>query len=99
MRRDKALKILAENVETLRRDFAVAHLDIFGSVARDEANSESDIDILVEFMPDARVGLFEFSGLKLRLEEIMGIKVDLATVPALKKQLKERILREKVRAA
>lgn len=99
MKRNEALKILAENVEALRQDFGVAHLDIFGSVARDEANAESDIDILVEFLPDARVGLFEFSGLKLRLEDIMGVKVDLATVPALKKQLKERILKEKVRAA
>jgi predicted nucleotidyltransferase len=88
MRRDEALQKQAAHAEELRRDFSVAHIDIFGSVARDEASPESDIDILVEFIPDARIGLFEFTGLKLHLEEYMGLKVDLATPQALKKQLK-----------
>ena len=97
MKRDEALKILGDNIEVLRQEFGVAHLDIFGSVARDEAGTESDIDILVEFLPDARISLFEFSGLRIRLEEIVGIKVDLGTVSTLKKQLEERVLREKIR--
>lgn len=99
MKRDEALKRLADHAEELRRLFGVAHIDIFGSVARDEAGPDSDIDILVEFQPDAHIGLFEFSGLKLYLEKLLATEVDLATPQALKKQLKEQILREKVRAA
>jgi predicted nucleotidyltransferase len=99
MRRDEAIKILAAHAEALRRDFAVAHLDIFGSVARDEARPESDVDILVEYEPTARTNLFDFVGLQQHLESLLGAKVDLATTGALKKQLKERILREKIRAA
>lgn len=99
MRKDEAIQRLSACADELRRDFAVAHLDIFGSVARDEAGPDSDVDILVEFLPDARIGLFEFFRLKSRLEEIMGTDIDLATTSALKEQLKEQILREKVRAA
>ena len=99
MKRAEAIQILCQNADALRRDYGVAHLDIFGSVARDEAGPDSDIDILVEYQKEARPGLFEFVGLKHHLEDLMGIKVDLATEPALKKQLKARILKEKVRAA
>lgn len=99
MTRDEAIKRLSAHTEELRRDFSVAHLDIFGSVARDEAGPDSDIDILVEFLPGAKIGLFEFSGLRLHLEDILGVSVDLATQQAIKKQLKDQILKEKVRAA
>ncbi len=99
MTKHEAIQRLSAHADELRRDFAVVHLDIFGSVARDEAGPDSDIDILVEFLPDASIGLFEFYRLKSRLEEIMNARVDLATTEALKAQLKEQILREKVRAA
>ncbi|WP_127477645.1 nucleotidyltransferase family protein [Sulfurivermis fontis] len=96
---EQSHKRLSAHAEELRRDFAVAHLDIFGSVARDETGPDSDIDILVEFLPEAEIGLFEFYRLKSRLEEIMDVRVDLATTDALKAQLKEQIMREKIRAA
>lgn len=97
MTKNEAIKGLSAHAEELRRDFAVAHLDIFGSVARDEAGPDSDI--LVEFLPETEIGLFEFHRLKSRLEEIMDVRVDLTTTDALKVQLKEQILRKKVRTA
>jgi len=62
MQRDEVLRKLRENLPKLRRRFAVRSLKVFGSVARDEATETSDVDILVEFAPQARVGLFKFSG-------------------------------------
>lgn len=97
MRRDEALAILRAHTEELRSTFAVRTLSLFGSVARDEAGPGSDVDLLVEF--DRAVGLFHFIRLKDRLAEILGCDVDLATPDALKRQLRDRILAEAVRAA
>jgi predicted nucleotidyltransferase len=99
MRRDEAVERLKDHFPELQTRFGVAHLSVFGSVARNEAGPDSDVDVLVEFSPDVRVGLFGFVRLQRRLGEILGVKVDLATPGALKRQLREQVLRELVRAA
>jgi predicted nucleotidyltransferase len=96
VRRDEALKILTDHREELQ-EFGVKRLAIFGSVARDEAGPESDVDVLVEF--DKPVGIFEFLDLKTRLEELLGRPVDLATENGLKRQLRDRILEEAIPAS
>src|SRR5262245_8753248 len=68
------------------------HLAVFGSIARDDATQDSDIDILVDF--DSKKGLFNFADLKFYLEEILGRHVDLMTRRALHPALKARILNE-----
>src|ERR1700733_14268905 len=68
------------------------HLAVFGSVARDEATEESDVDILVDF--DSKKGLFGFADLKFYLEEILDRHVDLVTRRALHPALEKRILNE-----
>lgn len=97
MKRDEVLWILAEHWEELR-GFEVRELAVFGSVVRDEAVSGSDVDLLVEFEPEAQVGLFEFVDLKHYLEEILGCPVDLVTPDGLKHGLRERILGEAITA-
>ena len=96
MKRADALQIISQHRGDLAR-FKVKSLAIFGSVARDEARPESDIDLLVEF--SVPVGMFEFLDLKEYLESILKVRVDLATEPALKKQMKAQILKEAIRAA
>lgn len=97
MDRQSALQILASQRESLMRQFSVASLSIFGSVARGEATEASDIDILVEF--NGPVGLFAFIRLQQHLEELLGCKVDLVTPDALRQEMRERILKEAIRAA
>ena len=94
--RHKVLSILAEQ-RSLLDQYGVRSISLFGSVARNEATDESDIDLLVEFAKP--IGLFQFVALKRRLEELLGRAVDLATRSSLKPQLRERILKEAVRAA
>lgn len=96
MKRDDVLKIISSHRQELQR-FKVKSLAIFGSVARDQARSDSDIDVLVEFSQP--VGIFEFLDLKEYLESILSARVDLATEPALKKQFRDQILKEAIRAA
>lgn len=69
-------------------------LAVFGSVARGENTSESDLDVLVEF--DRPVGLFEFIRLKYYLESLVNCRVDLVTTDALRPVMRETILREAI---
>lgn len=86
-----AVKILKQHQEDLV-DQGVRALAIFGSVARNESKSNSDVDILVDF--DSKRGLFAFVGLKNYLENILHCDVDLVTKKALHPALKPQILRE-----
>lgn len=81
------------------QQFAVRQLRLFGSTLRGEAGDASDIDLLVDYDPAARVGLFAFVRLQRRLSELLGRPVDLATPDALHPALREAILREAVRVA
>lgn len=97
MDKEQVIRILREKRPALAR-FHVRSLSVFGSVVRGEAGPDSDIDILVEFEPGARVGLFSFARLQRYLEEILGRKVDLATPKALHRALKKDIMEEAVHA-
>ncbi len=99
MRRSEAIRILSEQRADLATRFHVQSLGIFGSTARDEAHAGSDVDVLVEFAPNAPVSLFDFVRLQRHLEALLGSRVDLVEMAALKPQLRERVLRELVRAA
>ena len=81
MRRSDAIRLLHDHLDELRRLGAV-QVEIIGSVARDQAQPDSDVDLLVELA--SGVGLREYMGLKFRLEEILGRPVDLVTQGALR---------------
>lgn len=94
MKRDEALRALRQERKELAERYHVASLALFGSVARDEARSDSDVDILVEFSQP--VGLFLFIELQQELEKLLGCKVDLGTPRSLKPRIKEQVLREAI---
>jgi predicted nucleotidyltransferase len=98
MDREKVLALLQNNRDLMRR-FSVKNLYVFGSVARGEGKEGSDVDILVEYEADARVGLFQFVRLRRELSTLLGCQVDLATPDSLHKELREDILREAIHAA
>jgi predicted nucleotidyltransferase len=95
MQRDEILRVLRDHQAELT-GFGVRSLAVFGSVARDEAAADSDVDILVEF--DEPVGLFEFVRLQMRLETLLGRRVDLVTRDALRTTMRDQILNEAVYA-
>ena len=98
MKRDEVLRILAANRKKLA-ELSVKSLAIFGSVARDEATDASDVDLLVEFEKGHPTGLFEFFGVSQFLEDALGCKVDLVMPDALRKEFKDEVLKEAIRAA
>lgn len=97
MELDEVLRILAEHEAELRERH-VATLSVFGSVARGEAQPDSDVDLLVEF-DGSRVSLFDLVDLKDYLASILGHEVDLVERGAVFEALRERIHGEAIRAA
>ena len=98
MLRDEILNTLKAHLAELTAD-GVCAIFLFGSIARGEDRPDSDVDLLVELDPERNIGIFAFLSLKQRLEDILGRPVDLVTPDALKRQLKDRILAEALRAA
>jgi predicted nucleotidyltransferase len=96
MEREKIISLLKTHKRQLKK-FGVRSISLFGSIARNQARKRSDIDLLVDF--NRPIGLFEFARLKLYLEGLLSRKVDLVTPDALRKELRENILKEAIRAA
>jgi uncharacterized protein len=94
MQCDKVINILHQQHSHLREHYGVKSLALFGSVARNEVTSASDVDILVEF--DRLVGLFGLFALQDYLEGLLGCPVDLGTPDSLKPRIRARVLQEMV---
>jgi predicted nucleotidyltransferase len=76
------------------RKWHIRKLSLFGSRVRGEARPDSDVDILVEFQPDRRVGLILMARIERELSELIGRKVDLRTPADLSRYFRDEVLRE-----
>jgi predicted nucleotidyltransferase len=73
------IDIDAEGLAAFCRRSGIRRLSFFGSVLHEDFGPESDVDVLVEFAPEAGIGLFEFVDLQRELGELLGRDVDLHT--------------------
>jgi hypothetical protein len=73
---------------------AIRSVALFGSHVRGTARDDSDIDVLIDFDPQATIGLFEFIEIQDQLSEARGRKVDLLTPQALSKYFRDEVLPE-----
>ena len=97
MRREEALGILAVHRRELHERFGVKSLRLFGSVARDEASEQSDVDVVVDF--DMTPSLFGFLRLKGYLRDLLGTKVDLVTETGLRERARPFVEKDAVNVA
>ena len=93
MRREDALKQLQGSWERIS-SFDVQSLALFGSLARDEAGSDSDADIIVEFNGPATFD--RYMDLKIFLEELLGCRIDLVTRKAIKPRMRPYVEEEAI---
>lgn len=93
MTRDEALGILRRHEGELRQR-GVARVALFGSVARDEARPDSDIDVMVEFSPDAAISVWAYVGLKDLIQGFFGERVDVVTRNGLNRYVRPTVERE-----
>ena len=94
MKRERVVSILNAHQAELH-DLGIKSLEIFGSVARDEARPDSDVDFLVEFSIEA--SLFDLFRVRHYLEDLLECDVDLGTQDALREHLREPILKDVIR--
>ena len=85
-RREEILRVCAR--------YGACNVRVFGSVARGEADEQSDIDLIIEFEPGR--SLLNHAGLWLELQELLGVKVDVVSSRGIKARIRERVLREAV---
>ena len=90
--KEKILSTLKQLKGNLNANYRVKKIGLFGSYVKNEQKDTSDIDFLVEFEEDA--DLFHLVGLSRYLEEVFKSKVDVISKPAIKEELKQRILEE-----
>lgn len=95
MKQDLVIQILRQKNAELERKFGVKSLMLFGSVARNESTSTSDVDLLVEF--SRPVGYFGLFALQDYLEKLLGCSVDLGTLDSLKPYIREHVMGELIR--
>lgn len=97
MRRADVLALVGARREEIVQRFGVRSLSLFGSVARDEAGPESDVDVLVEF--DGPTTFDRHMGLLIFLEDLLGCRVDVLTATGIKPRLRPLIDQDLVRVA
>src|SRR5437588_4617554 len=76
------------------RKYKIQELMLFGSAARGELRPDSDVDLLVEFMPEAQTSLFEHVGAQRDPEVLIGRKVDLVSKGGLQRRRRRIALAE-----
>lgn len=74
--------------------FGVRNIRVFGSVAHGRADSDSDLDLLIDVEPGH--GYFDMTGFALEVEDLLGVFTQVATVNGLKLRIRDRVLAEAV---
>lgn len=86
------VKLPVEAILEYCKSQPIKRLSVFGSAARNELRPDSDIDLLVEYLPDASVGLFLMARHMREFSEICGRDVDLCTPGGLSKYIREEVI-------
>ena len=88
------IEIPKEGIATFCRRNHIRKLAFFGSVLRDDFTPESDVDVLVEFEPSARVGLITLAGMEIELTRLLGRKAEMHTVKGLNPHFRDAVLEQ-----
>jgi uncharacterized protein len=87
-----AVEVPEGRLKEFCRRYRVRELSVFGSALREDFGPDSDVDVLVEFEPSARVGFIELSRMQRELSELLRRRVDLVPKPGLKEKIRQAVL-------
>ncbi len=82
---------ITEKISPILREYRIKKASIFGSVSRGEDTPKSDVDLLVEFDRDAKMGLYEYMDMKEKMEQSLHRKVDVVAEDRLNNMLRAYI--------
>ena len=94
MHKKDILNYLKSNQNYYYNQFGIQFIGLFGSFSRDEANNNSDIDILYKIDKDKKLSMFKYLKLTKQLENFFNKKIDLVRYEMLKPQIKEYIQKD-----
>jgi predicted nucleotidyltransferase len=97
MDKEKILAILRDHAPELK-EAGLVHLRLFGSVARGQANAQSDVDLLADFDHSRRITLVTLGRLENHLSRLLGTKVELSSPDWMREPVRGQALREAVLA-
>jgi predicted nucleotidyltransferase len=97
MDRQEIIARLRKN-EAALRDRGVRHAALFGSCARGEERPDSDVDIMVEIDPAARIGVYEYVAIKDYIAGLFDIRVDVVRRDRLKPYVRPAATRDAIYA-
>ncbi|MGQ0778027.1 MAG: nucleotidyltransferase family protein [Pseudonocardiales bacterium] len=86
----KELRAHRDEIEEIGRRYGVSNIRFFGSVARGDANDNSDLDLLID--ASAETGLFDLASFALDVEQLMAVFTQVVTVPGLKPRIRDRVV-------
>ena len=86
------IEIPQTKMESFCRRNDIRRLALFGSVLRDDFSPDSDVDVLVEFEPRARVGLITLAGMEIELSQLLGRRAEMHTVKGLNPYFRDEVL-------
>lgn len=91
---NELLRAKREEILRIAAEHGARNVRVFGSVARGDADEQSDVDFLVDMEPGR--SLFDMGGLLMDLQDLLGRDVDIATERSLKQRVRARVLHEAV---
>ena len=86
------IEIPKAEIASFCRHSRIRRLALFGSVLRDDFGPESDVDVLVDFEPGARVGLITLAGMEIELSRLLDRKVEIHTLKGLNPHFRDKVL-------
>lgn len=84
------LRAHRDKIEEIGRRYGVSNVRVFGSVARGDADDDSDLDLLIDVGEET--GLFDLAGFALDVEQLMAVFTQVVTVPGLKPRIRDRVV-------
>src|SRR5262245_8833958 len=81
-----------DRVAEICRRYGAARLSLFGSILRDDFDDKSDVDLLVEFHSQTRIGLIGIANMEAELSEAVGRRVDLRTAGDLSRHFRDEVV-------
>jgi len=94
MSKEQIKKLIIKAIQENNLKKELKSVRLFGSQLYGKPNKNSDVDLLVEFSPDARIGFFRLVNIQNIMEKYLGKKVDLQTPDALSKYFKADVLKK-----
>ena len=88
------IRLKKESIVNIAKKYGISNIRIFGSVARKEETSKSDVDFLIDLEPGRSA--FDMGGFLIDIQDMLNCRVDLVTEKGINPRIKEYILKDLV---